>query len=392
MSLGKKNTDSFENDFFAFDNGAEGETDIRDKAPSAAVIPVKKLVSPIIWGVLLALFGVGWYKLAGLSDAYRVIAQRAINTLAAVCARLPLPIPLAELTWIALPSCFLLGLIYMVLKYRLRGLLRFLARYVWFAGAVFLWFVVIFGVQYTAPPLTEDPNLSHKEYTVEELTEVTALLAEKLNEYSLLLDRNPDGTMAEADYARTCELVADSYEEGYFAKSYLAGPRVMPRQAVLFSRQMSYINLAGYFFPYGGESIVSADQTPPCVPFTAAHEVAHTFGIAPEDEANFAAFVCCIQSEEPVLCYSGYFNAYIYASNALYEADREKWNEIYGTLEARVIADLLELSRHLAQYEGNLNDLGTAINDGYIQATGQSEGIISYSLVVKLIISYYITM
>ena len=130
-------------------------------------------------------------------------------------------------------------------------------------------------------------------------------------------------------------------------------------------------------------------MVPSHIPFDVAHEGAHARGIAPEDECNFAAWLVLKDSEDVRLRYSAWLNAYIYANNALFAVDRERATALYSSLSGEARHDLSVLNESLRRFEGKLNDLGSAVNDAYIKATGQPEGVRSYGKVVDLLLAWH---
>ena len=76
-------------------------------------------------------------------------------------------------------------------------------------------------------------------------------------------------------------------------------------------------------------------------------------------------------------------------SNALYEADQEAWNEAYAFCSEAVRRDLQERSRYWKAFQGGVQEVSTAVNNGFLQAQGQEEGVLSYDLAVELILRWY---
>ena len=73
-------------------------------------------------------------------------------------------------------------------------------------------------------------------------------------------------------------------------------------------------------------------------PFVLSHEKAHQFGITSEAEANFVAFVICINSDDQKLRYSGCQSVLLYF---LRDANHRKdYHEIFDKIDKRVIDDL----------------------------------------------------
>ena len=84
---------------------------------------------------------------------------------------------------------------------------------------------------------------------------------------------------------------------------------------------------------------------------------------------------------------SGYTLAYDHAMNTLYGQDRAAWARISRQRCAAVAGDRAARSSMAASYRGPLQDLGDAVNDGYLKAQGQSSGTASYGLMVDLLLA-----
>ena len=128
---------------------------------------------------------------------------------------------------------------------------------------------------------------------------------------------------------------------------------------VLASRAMSLMGITGVYFPYTAEANVSCDWPRLSIPATMGHELAHRAGFMREDEANYIGYLACAASDDPLARYSGY----------------------------TVAGDRAALADMAAGYRGPLQDLGDAVNDGYLKANGQRAGTASYSLMVDLLLA-----
>lgn len=62
------------------------------------------------------------------------------------------------------------------------------------------------------------------------------------------------------------------------------------------------------------EAQVNEDVLPEQYPFTMAHEFAHLLGVGSEAEANYFAFLVCMQSDSDAMRYSGYFSLLPYVA------------------------------------------------------------------------------
>jgi hypothetical protein len=161
---------------------------------------------------------------------------------------------------------------------------------------------------------------------------------------------------------------------------------------VMLSEPMSYTHITGVYSYYTGEANLNVNFPDYSLPYTAAHEFAHQRGIARENEANFVAFLVCIESDDPYIRYSGYVNLLEYVMNSLYSANAEWYYEFYKTLDRRIVYEFNASSRFFEKYRENVAaDVSDAVNNNYLQSQGQTAGTRSYGLVVDLAVAYYKT-
>jgi hypothetical protein len=317
----------------------------------------------------------------GLSDLLR----RGLSLLGA-WSRMPLAEPVLAGLVILVP----VGLIRSLLRGP-RTLIRFLAKLICAACGALLAFVLIYGVCYTAPDLAPELGYTVREYSVDELEFAVNKAVNILNTYASDPDRDSAGVLRDPDFEAVARDVMAAYEKlalRYPRFSHTAG--VAPKQTRFIGELMSYLDLAGFFFPWTGECVVSGNVYPSDVAFDTAHEAAHAMGIGPEDACNFAAFLCLMEQEDPALRYSAGVHAYIYLANALYGQDYQAWSRAVSRLETVPRQDMRLRNQHLAQYDGPANDLGNAVNDTYIKVTGQPDGVRSYGKVADLLIAYFL--
>jgi len=345
----------------------------------------------VLSGVLLLITGVvlllanaspDWSAFfCGLSDLLR----RTLSLLGAWC-----PIPLAE---IVIPAA-VLGLVISLVQSIFRGprtLIRWAVKLVCTACAALLAFVLIYGVCYTAPDLVEELGYTVRPYTVNELAYAMNKTVDMMNIYASAPERDADGILADPDFSAVADAVMDSYRElSARVPRFRQTAGVAPKQTRFIGELMSHLDLAGFFFPWTAECVVSGNVYPSDVAFDTAHEAAHSMGVGPEDACNFAAFLCLMNQEDPALRYSAAVHGYIYLSNALYGQSYELWSAVAGGLEELPRNDLRLRNLHLSQYDGPANDLGNAVNDTYIKVTGQPDGVRSYGKVADLLIAYFL--
>lgn len=166
---------------------------------------------------------------------------------------------------------------------------------------------------------------------------------------------------------------------------YYPNPKPM-----FFSKFMTMCGLTGIFSPFTIEANYNKDMPLYNIPFTMSHELSHLKGYMQEDEANFIAYMACVKANDPYVNYSGYLNAFVYVTNALY-ASGENVEAYYQRLPEKAMNDLQENQAFWNQYSETLSNITSSINDTYLKINDVSEGVKSYSLFVTLLYSYYQT-
>ena len=300
-----------------------------------------------------------------------------------------LPIPASELLLILLPVLAVVLLLRALFRGGWSHLGLTLLHLLCAVCALVFCFVCWYGVQYTAPPLAKELGLTVRESTAEQLQSVVRRTADLMNEYAPEVPRDENGACDFGSYSEEAALVMKAYASLTERYPIFAADVAAPKRSRLLGTAMSYVGNSGYFFPWTGESIVSYDNVQSHIPFNIAHESAHARGIGPEAECNFAAYLACVESDDPRLIYSAAFNAYVYAANALNAVAPDLWEVEYNRLCDQSKYDIKVLNEYVHKYDGPVKDLGESVNDSYIKATGQPEGLQSYGLMVDLLIAYY---
>ena len=127
------------------------------------------------------------------------------------------------------------------------------------------------------------------------------------------------------------------------------------------------------------EANINVYNTMSDIPFTVAHELAHTKGIMREDDANKMAFYICLNSDHPYLRYSAYcgFFYQIEAMTSSYYLTDDERAELHTVDTA-----LNKTRRYVYEFwkkHDLLGDIADFFNDLYIKSSGVQEGTTSYS-------------
>jgi len=341
----------------------------------------------LLSGVFFALSAALWIwmknggdgKLREIGKTVRAIISGAFS---------PLRSPVAEWVILAGPVILLIMLIVRTVKKGWQGFMSAISTVLIIASVCCPILITTLAVNYTGPSLADEMGLELSQYSAEQLAEVTSWLKDQLNTYAPMVDRDENGVCLRQDFNSYAVRVIDNYEALGKDLSRFSERVIPPKQTSLMGILMSYFSISGFYFPLTVEGVCSSDVVPANMIFNAAHETAHVYGIGSEAEANFAAFLCCMQSDDINMRYSGVMNGYIYASNALFRTDSAKATEILYQICDEAQNDLNYLSKHLEKYETPVKEVGQAVNDSFIVATGQPAGLQSYGMMVDLLIAW----
>lgn len=255
---------------------------------------------------------------------------------------------------------------------------------------VFNLFVWNFAPGYNTLPLDQKLELERKPVSGEELYSTANILLEELKalEEDILFMETGASRMPYS-YSEMNGLLMDAYDKACQKYDFIDDfhSRVKP---VMLSEPMSYTHITGVYTFFTGEANINVNFPDYTVPFTAAHELAHQRGIAREDEANFVAFLVCMESDDAYIRYSGALNVYEYVASALYSANKDLYKENYAKLPKKIIAERIAYSEFFDKYrENTVADISEATNNAYLQSQGAVQGTRSYGMVVDLAVAYY---
>ena len=262
-----------------------------------------------------------------------------------------------------------------------------LASVVCLVGILFVW---CFAPGYYGTTLDRKLGLSRDPVSTEELYQTALILTEQINPLAptLLIDNKGSSVMSDSIDEMNAKLMkayrvftADHNFPDHFYS------RVKP---VMLSKAMNYTHITGIYSFFTGEANINVAFPDYCIPFTAAHELAHQRGVAREDEANFMAFLVCLSSEDSYIRYSGLLNIYEYVMNALYTADVTLYRAAYAELDDTVMGEERAYAAFFEKYRKNVAaTVSEKTNDIYLQSQGARAGTRSYDMVVDLTVAYY---
>ncbi len=303
-----------------------------------------------------------------------------------------LPFSLAEAIIIGIPVIIFI-LVCVNIKQTKKGDLaaaRCLVAMVSVLSMMYSTFALGYGMGYHGTSLANKLDLEEREVSADELKNTAETI---LSEMTPLLDSirfNDSGSSCmpySLDEMNT--KLNDTYKKAVEKYEFIQDLRSKLKYIAL-SEPMTYTHISGVYSYYTGEANLNINFPDYNLPYTAAHELAHQRGVAPENEANFVAFLVCMESDDNYIKYSAYLNMFEYVTNALYSADVEKYSEVINNTDNRIKKEMIAYNAFFEKYrESVASDVSGVVNDTYLKAQGQKEGTASYGMVVDLAVAYY---
>lgn len=314
-----------------------------------------------------------------------------------------LPFSIAEVLLILFPICMpvLIGrFCYQMLKRNKKQVLkRWAVNMGVFASILLFLFTALCGTNYYRFEFEQFCEFEIEKYSEEELYSLCEYLAEKVNESKRELMN--EGTKTDknkvvildnfSEVAKEARKAYQKLEKSYSIFKYSTGVA----KPVFLSKYMSYTGIVGIYSPFTVEANVNTDVAGYNRPADMCHELAHLHGFMRENEANFISYLVCTNSDRAYFRYSGYMLGYIYATNTLYDENVKKYMEISSMLSEEVRADLdfeHEYWKELESTEAyqTVEAVSDKVNDTYLKANGQTDGVKSYGKMVDLLIAQYL--
>ncbi len=258
-----------------------------------------------------------------------------------------------------------------------------------------VWFFYCFGcgINYYRYPVgdhfgyeTEDASKEELAALLEELSVQTAEARKQVTSF----DENgvyviPDSPRALAKKAK------EAYKKFSSKDPFFSGAYPAPK-CIMLSHLMSYTEFTGIYTCWTMEANVNVDNPGYSLGSTMCHELAHLQGFIREDEANFISYMVCTASDDPDLRYSGLMLAFVYTHNALMGEDPELCMKAEAACaDSGMWLDFVANSEYWKQFEKAkvIAEVADNLNDTYLKANDQEDGVKSYGRVVDLLIAKY---
>ncbi len=251
-------------------------------------------------------------------------------------------------------------------------------------------FILSFGVCYSQKTLSDKMSLEKEKITKERLLEISQVLKDKLYEYDGFLTDKRGASQNPHSWTELNKLIDVGYER--MKKDYpgAVSSAFGNAKKIKLSNFLTYTHISGMYFPLTAEANVNTNYPDFVVAFSTAHEKAHQRGIAGEDEANFAAFLSCIYSEDKYLEYCAYISMYDYFLSAVLSEDYDEYVRLLDESSKGTIQEFRAYSEFFKKYRNSkASKVANNVNDTYLKTLGKGDGTKSYGLVVELMCAYF---
>ena len=258
---------------------------------------------------------------------------------------------------------------------RLRALGAVAARLTVLAAVIYLVFLVTWGLNYRRETLTARLGYRADRVTAAALDELAASAVAHLNRLFEAIEARSWPQLEELP-----DELGPAFERAQ-RELGLSRPvaAVVPRRSLL-TPYFRRAGIDGMFDPFSLQVLVNDTVLPFERPFVTAHEWAHLAGFAHEAEANFVAWLTCLEGDERMQ-YSGWLNLVGRLLGAVPESSRAA---LAAALGPGPRADYAAVRARTRRAVPIIRENARRLNDGYLRANRVAGGVQSYGEVLQL--------
>lgn len=252
--------------------------------------------------------------------------------------------------------------------------------------------------------MLREKKLETYSFGIDELLALRATVVDRMNALAIMLHRDENESIQYDDWSvqRSQSVLAMKSLETEYPR--LAGYYPTMKNAIC-SDFLEWMGIGGYTYPFTMELTCNRYEADLFYPTLYLHEMAHHKGYYLESDATFLSILACIESENPLIQYSGYQEAYYYIESDV----RTYFNELNSdegwkrynleVMPSRLVVDDFNesLDKARSNYEEHVNEFlednvsGTAKAVSTVGWSTQAEllGDYVYDGAVELLMFYY---
>ncbi|MFI5186073.1 MAG: DUF3810 family protein, partial [Chitinophagales bacterium] len=158
-----------------------------------------------------------------------------------------------------------------------------LKQILFFFLLVYVFFYLLWGLNYSRKGIAQQLNLKMSTYTLNELDTLTKVLEQRLNYYAAQFKPSQRDS-----FYKKRNLFHEGYESYKIASRFYPFLNYDPKsiKPSLYSYAGNIFGFEGYYNPFSGEGQVNTTIPVFEQPFVACHEIGHQVGYGKENEAN----------------------------------------------------------------------------------------------------------
>ncbi len=149
------------------------------------------------------------------------------------------------------------------------------------------------------------------------------------------------------------------------------------------------LSISGIYNPFFGDAHVDNALGPLLRTFTAAHEIAHAYGVCSEADANFVAWIACRNSGDPLAEYAA---EYVLWRHLAAEVNKvlpvETLENLVAAIPEPLRQDRTAIWSNYHRYKGYFPEISSSLNDTYLKLQGVEAGVDDYDGFVNLWFDY----
>ncbi len=179
--------------------------------------------------------------------------------------------------------------------------------------------------------------------------------------------------------------VRDEMAKNNYPTAHLS-PRI---QSVKPKGLLRRLGISGIYNPFTGEANVDAALPSIQRVFVVAHELAHAYGVTSEAEANFVAYLACLNSGNPV---GEYAAAYALWRQVASEVTKVYPKEVIEVLAAGIPpelqADRKAIIEAYFEHRAYFPKVSRQVNETYLKLQGVKDGVDDYDRFLQLYLAW----
>lgn len=152
------------------------------------------------------------------------------------------------------------------------------------------------------------------------------------------------------------------------------------------------LGISGIYNPFTGEANVDAALPSIHRVFVVAHELAHAYGVTSEAEANFVAYLACLNSGDPLGEYAAQYALWRQVAS---EVSKTYPMDVIETLAAQIPvelqADRLAIREAYLEHRVYFPKVSEQVNETYLKLQGIEEGVADYDRFLQIYLAWKTT-